>query len=69
MGELSESLEYGLNAAAIEFDGSNKYIRITDIDDSSRRFRDTNLTSPNTVLRNAEKYKLQYYISFFKVKL
>ena len=29
--ELGESFEYGLNAAAMEFDGENKYIRITDI--------------------------------------
>ena len=30
LGELSSSFEYGLNAAAKEYDGENKYIRITD---------------------------------------
>ena len=28
---MSSSFEYGLNAAAKEYDGVNKYIRITDI--------------------------------------
>ena len=39
LGELSKSFEYGLNVAAKEFDGKNKYIRITDIDDESHNFR------------------------------
>lgn len=60
MEELSESFEYGLNAAAMEFDGENKYIRITDIDDSSRLFLDTDLTSPNIDLNNAGNFKLKY---------
>ena len=38
LGELS-SFEYGLNAAATEFDGKNKYIRITDIDGNIARHR------------------------------
>ncbi|HFD1755721.1 hypothetical protein [Enterococcus faecium] len=38
LGELAESFEYGLNASAKKFDGSNKYIRITDIDDISHKF-------------------------------
>jgi type I restriction enzyme S subunit len=46
LGELSDSFEYGLNAAATKYDGKNKYIRITDIDDESKRFIETNLTSP-----------------------
>lgn len=60
LGELSESFEYGLNAAAMEYDGENKYIRITDIDDNSRLFLDTNLTSPNIDLSNADNFKLKY---------
>lgn len=60
LGELSESFEYGLNAAAMEYDGKNKYIRITDIDDNSRLFLDTNLTSPNIDLSNADNFKLKY---------
>lgn len=59
LGEISDSFEYGLNAAATEFDGENKYIRITDIDDESRRFLETDLTSPNVDLSNADKYKLK----------
>ena len=31
LGEISESFEYGLNAAATEYDGKHKYIRITDL--------------------------------------
>ncbi len=57
LGELS-SFEYGLNAAATEFDGKNKYIRITDIDDDSREFNLSDVTSPDTDLSNAENYKL-----------
>ncbi|MEA5008711.1 restriction endonuclease subunit S [Clostridium tyrobutyricum] len=59
LGEMSDSFEYGLNAAAKEFDGENKYVRITDIDDESRRFLDSNLTSPNADLSNADNYKLK----------
>uniref|UniRef100_UPI00036A3BEE restriction endonuclease subunit S n=1 Tax=Clostridium tyrobutyricum TaxID=1519 RepID=UPI00036A3BEE len=59
LGEISESFEYGLNAAATEFDGENKYIRITDIDDESRSFLETDLTSPNVDLNNADNYKLK----------
>ncbi|MEG1185726.1 MAG: restriction endonuclease subunit S, partial [Eubacterium sp.] len=60
LGELGESFEYGLNAAAMDFDGEHKYIRITDIEDSSRLFLDTDLTSPNIDLSNADKYRLNY---------
>ncbi len=59
LGEVSDSFEYGLNAAATEYDGKNKYIRITDIDDESRRFVETNLTSPKIDLSNAGNYKLK----------
>lgn len=45
--DVTESIEYGLNASAKEFDGENKYIRITDIDDVSRKFKEDSLTSPN----------------------
>lgn len=59
LGELSSSFEYGLNAAAKEFDGKNKYIRITDIDDETRLFSTSDITSPNTDLSNAENYILK----------
>ena len=58
MGEVASSFEYGLNAAAKEFDGVNKYLRITDIDDSSRAFKDDDLTSPDTDLSTASGYQL-----------
>ena len=55
LGELSKSFEYGLNASAKEFDGKNKYIRITDIDEESHNFMTDDLTSPNINLLNADK--------------
>lgn len=58
LGKLSSSFEYGLNAAAKEYDGENKYIRITDIDDDSREFKQADITSPDTDLSSAENYKL-----------
>ena len=58
LGEMSSSFEYGLNAAAKEYDGTNKYIRITDIDDNSREFSQEDVTSPDADLSKAEAYKL-----------
>lgn len=58
LGDIADSFEYGLNAAATEFDGTNKYIRITDIDDLTHEFLKTDLTSPDVVLEQAENYKL-----------
>ena len=59
LSEISETFEYGLNVAAKKFDGKNKYIRITDIDDISHEFILDNVTSPDTDLTNAENYKLE----------
>jgi len=48
LGEIGgDSFKYGLNAAAITYDGKNKYLRITDIDENTRTFSKENLTSPN----------------------
>lgn len=47
LGECMDSFEYGLNAAAKEYDGMHKYIRITDIDDETHNFIQNNLTSPD----------------------
>ena len=58
LGELSESLEYGLNAAAKDYDGENKYLRITDIDDASRVFKYDDLSSPDIPLENASDFLL-----------
>ena len=59
LGELSEPLMYGLNAASTDFDGINKYIRITDIDDETRMFKMDGLTSPVFQPNESEKYKLE----------
>jgi len=58
LGEIASSFEYGLNAAAKEYDGENRYIRITDIDDITHKFLIENVTSPDTDLTDAENYKL-----------
>ena len=44
---VSEKVAYGMNAAAITFDGVNKYLRITDIDEDARRFIPKPLSSPD----------------------
>jgi len=59
LGDVAESFEYGLNVAATDFDGINKYIRITDIDDNSREFKVENITSPDCDLSAADNYRLQ----------
>jgi len=41
---------YGMNAPAKDFDGENKYIRITDISESSNTFIPNPLTSPDDEL-------------------
>ena len=58
LGELSRSFEYGLNAAAKEYDGQNKYLRITDIDDTSQQFVSADITSPDANLAEADNYRL-----------
>ena len=46
LGEIAKGFDYGMNAAAKSFDGINKYIRITDIDESSSRYRQDDVVSP-----------------------
>ena len=46
MGEALTGFEYGLNTPATDYDGINKYLRITDIDDVSHKFDISHLTSP-----------------------
>ena len=58
LSEMCGTFEYGLNAAAKEFDGKNKYIRITDIDDASREFLLSDLSSPDICLDGVSKYLL-----------
>lgn len=61
LNKVSNSIEYGLNASAKDFDGIHKYLRITDIDESSRLFITDKLSSPdvNFTIEDYENYKLQ----------
>ena len=52
LGEIGSGFNYGLNAPAKEFDGVNKYIRITDIDESSGAYMTDDIVSPNGILTN-----------------
>lgn len=54
LGEVCEPLMYGMGAAAIPYDGQNKYIRITDIDDETHKYKFNDLVSPGGMLE--EKY-------------
>jgi type I restriction enzyme S subunit len=59
LGDLTECFEYGLNAPSTKYDGINKYIRITDIDDTTHLFSENNLTSPKIDLKIANHYILK----------
>ena len=52
LGDVCDTLTYGMNAAAVKFDGENKYIRITDIDDESHYYKNDELVSPDGELDN-----------------
>ena len=58
LGDIAAGFDYGLNVAATDYDGKNKYVRITDIDDDTHLFKTDDLTSPDTDLANAGNYKL-----------
>ena len=57
LGDVASGFEYGMNAAATNYDGSHKYIRITDIDDSSHLYIQNELVSPEG--QAEEKYRVQ----------
>lgn len=59
LGDMAESFEYGLNASAKEYDGINKYLRITDIDEDTRLFKTGDLTSPNIDYNGSDNYLLK----------
>lgn len=59
LGDLVENFEYGLNASSKEYDGKNKYLRITDINEVTRKFSTNNLTSPNVNLSLSSNYILE----------
>ncbi|MCI1283236.1 MAG: restriction endonuclease subunit S [Lacticaseibacillus songhuajiangensis] len=58
MEDLAVGFEYGLNAAATEFDGIHQYLRITDIDDATHEFMKNNITSPNANFDEVNDYLL-----------
>lgn len=48
--QVFAKLQYGLNAAAKPYDGKNRYIRITDIDETSRKYLSKKAVSPDCEL-------------------
>lgn len=56
---MVEHMKYGLNAASKDYDGKNKYLRITDIDEESREFLQVGLTSPDVDVETADEYLLK----------
>ena len=49
-GEIATGFDYGMNAAAKPYDGQNKYIRITDIDEASSTYNNSSIVSPDGIL-------------------
>ena len=49
-GEIATGFDYGMNAAAKPYDGHNKYIRITDIDEVSSTYNNSSIVSPDGIL-------------------
>ena len=59
LSSIAASFDYGLNAAATEYDGKNKYLRITDIDDATHEFLKSDLTTPLADLVMSADYLLE----------
>ena len=57
IAKVSGGGSYGMNAAAITYDGTHKYLRITDIDEASRSFMPSPLSSPSGEI--SEDYRLK----------
>ena len=57
LGDVSFKPQYGMNSSATEFDGENKYLRITDINEDDNSFNFSKLTSPDDDLD--DKYLLK----------
>ena len=57
LGEVTNNISYGLNAAAKEYDGKNKYIRITDMDETTGKYNKIDIVSPDCDL--SDEYKLK----------
>ena len=63
--DVVTSFEYGLNAPAKDYDFFTKYLRITDIDEDSRKFLITDLKSPDIEAAKASDYLAQDGDLFF----
>ncbi len=57
LGNVTNQIAYGLNAASKKYDGENKYIRITDIDENTGRYNYLDIVSPDYEL--SDEYKLK----------
>ena len=57
LGEVTNNISYGLNATAKKYDGKNKYIRITDIDEPTGKYNKIDIVSPDCDL--SDEYKLK----------
>ena len=53
-GDVMDDFSYGMNVASKRFDGRNKYIRITDIDESTHKYNSSDIVSPDGKLE--QKY-------------
>ena len=63
--DVVTSFDYGLNASAKDYDFCTKYLRITDIDEDSRKFLTTDLKSPDVEAVKASNYLAQDGDLFF----
>ena len=54
---ISSEISYGMNSASKEYDGENKYIRITDIDEKTNKYSYEDIVSPDGELE--DKYLLK----------
>ena len=57
LGDIATGFNYGMNSASKEYDGKNKYIRITDIDENTRKYIDSEKVSPLDIVE--EQYKVK----------
>ena len=55
--DVACGFDYGMNSAATEYDGKHKYIRITDIDESTHKYISTECVSPSDIPE--AKYKVE----------
>ena len=58
LGDVTNNISYGLNAASKDYDGENKYIRITDIDETTGKYNNLDIVSPDCALSDDYKLKI-----------